>query len=322
VEALWQAGLDGQQLRGMIEDLLWLRSARPGVRYLQRSVALTHRGGGARDGSPILILQQGKVGSISVLDALRSAGRRGVVHLHHVAEDAARWMRHTADAGADLNGLAGRSEEALEWAASRLVRVRYGSYLLRNADRYAPKVIVPVRDPVARSLSLCYHAMRPLVETIPERDALRRLVETYESHFWLWADATPWEVPAFLGSGRFDGNQGSWFQRELAPALGANLLAREIDLRSGFAIEPVGATRVLLLRTERMDEVLPTALAAFLGIKVAPIRANLSGGERYAKFTRTVRIAAASLDRLLGSADAHALFGDDERERSRKRWTE
>jgi hypothetical protein len=230
-------------------------------------------------------------------------------------------MREAAVLGLPLNAAPGRSKPALDWAAQRIARIRHARSLLRDAARNGARVVVVVRDPIARSLSLCFHAHRSRIAGAQEDDALRALLRSYDEHFWLWNDATPWEATALIGGATFDGSRPSWYERELAPALGVDLIKPGLDLRRGFVITEAGSIGVLILKTERLGDVLQSALYRFLGLEIAAVPfSNRAVGRLYERFTSGVSISAERLDRVLGSRSATALFRDDEREALRERW--
>lgn len=220
----------------------------------------------------------------------------------------------------------GRSGTSRAWAAGRLPEVRLVQHLVCGTQETGLKIIVPFRDPIARSLSLCCHANYPsrgFEET--EQETLARLITSYEEHFWLWADATPWEARAFSGRDHFDGTQPSWYERELKSGLklGVDIFAADLDFSEGFQIVTFGAVEVLILKMEMMDRCLPQAFKRFLALDLdtpAVERKNVRRDDLYRKFCANIRISESKIDGLLHSAVYAKFFTEEERAAIRKRW--
>jgi len=302
------------RFRAAAEDLCWLRDPSNIMFYLQMSRRIARQFGTDRKRKPVLVFQNGKVGSQSIFSILVARGWP-VLHTHHATH---AWMKEAVD-----EGLPGTSRR---WAASRLPEVRLLQHLLRGAQETGLSIIIPFRDPITRSLSLCRHTnhgSRDLKET--EQEALARLIFAYEEHFWLWADATPWEASAFSGHDHFDGTQPCWYERELKSGLqlGIDIFDSDLDFSEGFQIVSFGMAEVLLLKMETMDRCLPRALKMFLGLDLetsAIARKNVREDELYRDFCANVRISESKLERLLGTKVYTKFFTEEERAALRQRW--
>jgi hypothetical protein len=306
-------------LADLARDLWWIRQPGPAMAYL-RSLSGQRNGRRGSRTSPVLLLQPGKVGSISIRSALLRDGCSTVLHPHHLSDDAMEWLREAADAGLPLHGFSGRGSDALGWAANRIAQIRGGRALLRPGGPRA-KIILPVRDPIARSVSLCYHTHRH-VGRQRGGTSLAHLLEVFDDAFGFWIDSTPWEAAVLLGRrSRIAHDRASWYQRELTPAAGVDIASERLEMSRGFAVISGPHADVLVIRTERLDEVLSRSLHVFLGLDVGGARReNPSDDPLYEEFVRRVEIPASSVDRVLGSAEATALFTDTERETIRRRW--
>jgi hypothetical protein len=182
-------------------------------------------------------------------------------------------------------------------------------------------VIVPVRDPLARSLSLCYHAHRCALSGRTELEDVRHLVRVYDEHFWLWAHASPWEAVACFDCDPFNAATSSWHQREVRRTLGV-----EPDLLgpippSGFLITR-GKIDLLAVRMDKLQTALPSALSEFLGVTIESVPSeNRTSQPVYAEFIRQARPAPDRVDALLNLPDIAWQFSAEELEDLRKRWS-
>jgi hypothetical protein len=261
------------------------------------------RTSGAR---PILIYQMGKVGSRSVVDALRAMKLgRPVYHVHFLNR-------------ANLD----RAERRLREAYGRRYNVNrwclYESrFVLRHfIDRPAPglTIISLVRDPVARNLSSFFQNVDRF---IPNCAAL------YEAGRIGAAEITR----AYLHGFHEHALPLTWFDEEMKAVFGIDVFAGDA-VRSHndrvFAYRR-GGLDLLVLRTEDLDDVAPAALPEFLRIDTfTPRRANAASEKRYhrvyADVAEGLRLPETYLDAMYGSQYARFFYTAAEVERFRARW--
>ena len=165
-------------------------------------------------------------------------------------------------------------------------------------------VVTMVRDPIQRSVSDFFQSGgrtgRLRDDGLTERVA--RFVEREG-------------IPRTLG----------WFDQELAPVLGIDVLEHPFDPAEGSAVIETPAVRLLVLRQESLH-VAPAALGRFLGldhdVPVAPdnVGAAKPYAAAYADANEALRFDDRVLDLAYGSRWAEHFYSPAEREALRARW--
>ncbi len=249
---------------------------------------------------PILVYSPAQTGSMTVLGAVQSARPENlVVHVHRITRhglDLAR-QRRTSTGGRDLSGL-DRRASAIRAALDR-------------SDDTWP-VITTVRDPVAREVSGFFSAQWAVGGLDPDMDRSAETLESLLERFDAWGSVWTCE---------------EWFVNEFAATIGADPMSHDFDPQQGWAEWQSGRFRVLVLRTESLDERAEGALARFLAAPTTTLsHENATStrpyGELYRWFLESVRLPADRVDRAYLSRYAQHFYTDDERERGRARWVE
>ncbi|HYD97885.1 MAG TPA: putative capsular polysaccharide synthesis family protein [Alphaproteobacteria bacterium] len=179
-----------------------------------------------------LVLQYGRVGSISVVEALQAAEVTPVLHLHKIDEDEVvgelqSYMRDGA-----------RVPDDLTWSAAALLLSR------RNLPI---NVITLVREPFARDLSnLCYGLTDLGRYGGPEGAAAEftRRDATFASR---------------------------WLLRNIVAFTGIDIFAEPFDRERGYSFYRRGRFRLLVMQTELENAAKETALQSFLRLSAPPV---------------------------------------------------
>lgn len=181
---------------------------------------------------PILVYQMGKVGSSTVHDSLLAAGLQSI-HVHFI--DEAHW----------------KSAAAMYTHKGRCLPPHFHvGQLLRwwiRWTRRPVRVVTLVRDPIARNVSSAFE-VGPL-QNVPTSDveaAVEKITKRLHAD-----DALSYAY--------------GWFDREIKPVLGVDVLSHSFNRAKGFARITHSHADILVLAMERLDQLVPTVLSDFAG---------------------------------------------------------
>nr|WP_259060078.1 putative capsular polysaccharide synthesis family protein [Salinibacter ruber] len=237
----------------------------------------------------ILVYQMGKVGSTSVQRSLYDAGF-GPLHVHYIHADLPHMERFTET----------EKDFPLHFYIGRVLRY----YLAITSHRL--KIITLVRDPIARFISAQFQTLDH--EPIPPDDAdsaVQQLRETIRSK--------PETV-------RF-----RWFKREMEPLLGVNPIKEPFDREAGYGRVESSRADVLVLKLERLSELIPTVVSSFVGEKLSVVRANEGQKKNYADYYREVLdrfdLSEETCRRIYDHAHTTHFYTPDETHQFVEKWT-
>jgi len=270
-------------------------------------------------GDPILIYTVGKVGSRSVVSALRASElARPVHHVHWLTDtklaDASRGYREGARRyrGTDKSR---RFLQRFIWLGEFL------NHEIAQADRVWT-VVTLVRDPVARNVSSFFQNIGRFYDFWPmdelehrdTDDVARELVdlflESYPTNSTLISD---------------DGDPLVWFDEELKAVFDVDVYAGSFPAKVGFRTYSSATANVLLIRVEDLDRVASHAFGSFLGASGVTVeRRNDSLSKPYSAVYRRFRellvMPEDYLDRLYTSRYATHFYTEAETAAFRDRW--
>jgi hypothetical protein len=193
----------------------------------------------------------GKVGSTSVYRSLERAGLQPI-HVHFIHSDLTHMERFTET----------DKDFPLHFYIGRLLR-RY----LRLTSRRI-KVITLVRDPIARYISAQFQTLdhEPIPQDDPET-AVRQLENTVRNGEKVTFD---------------------WFAREMEPLLDVNPIAEPFDREAGYALLEAPKADVLVLKLERLSDLIPTVVSSFVGEELSVVQANRGKKKDYSDYYQEV----------------------------------
>lgn len=233
---------------------------------------------GDRGKCPILVFQMGKVGSRTVNDALRRlALNTAVIHAHVLSPE----------------GIREGEVSSRSWSKSRQERWR-NEYLRRIIETGGSErrwqVISLVRDPIARNVSAFFQNLD--IWQQQELDNQR-----------------PVEIPELQQRfmNEFDHDRPLvWFDREIKPLFGIDVLAHEFPQEKGYAIYHGAFADLLVIKLEKIDKCITDAMQEFLGIegflpKVQNLGSMKTSGPIYCEFKESLVLSNDYIERLYQS---------------------
>lgn len=242
---------------------------------------------------PILVYQMAKVGSMSVYRALRAAGLRPL-HVHSIVDHITPDIRalHTS-VGEPIGTyvLVGRLlSPYLRWTRHRI------------------RVISLVRDPVARYVSKLYQ-MPDLYEFVHAGavDVARIIAERLEH------------------TEELDEEVFTWFDREIKRRLAVDVMAKPFDRERGFGTYRGPRADVLVIKMEKLSELLPTVVSDFVGAPLRPVRANVgkekAGGDDYMRVLAAIKLPDRVASRIYDDGWVRHFYTAQERSAFKAKWT-
>jgi len=262
-----------------------------------------------RPGPPIVVYQMGKVGSTSVVHTVRALfPDRPVYNVHHLTKEG---LDYTADA----YSLQGR---AFPGYAYWVARYLYGRVDAATEGRWS--VITLTRDLVARNVSgffetlaAWYPAWCPRAYDRLDTSARLSLFDEMRDVF---LECYPHDVAA------------GWFEAELEPVLGIDVLAKEFPRELGYDVYGGDSADLLVLRLENLSGCYQTALSVFFGRDLSGLdlaRANVAEEKPYKRFYQEFSswlvLPDDYLQRMYGTRYARHFYSEAELREFRKRWS-
>ena len=241
--------------------------------------------------NPILIYQMAKVGSTSVYQSMRASGLTPL-HVHFLTK---RKVKRT------LSHYERNSYPPMHLYVSQLLL----PYL--QLTSHSVQVITLVRDPIARFVSGQYQN--------PERNGVAGL--TVE-------DACQ-ELVRRLSKPRAMQYTFGWFDREMKSALDVDVMAESFDRERGFIRCQGPRADVLVLKLERLSDLLPTVVSDFVGASLQPVRANVGArketGSTYKAVCDALHVPATVADTIYAHDWVRHFYTPQEIKTFKARWT-
>lgn len=257
---------------------------------------------------PVLVYQMGKVGSTSITEALREAGYRRVYQLHFLNPS------NMAESEAVYRTLFPRLK--------RLDRHLINSFYVRGliekptvGERW--KILTLIREPMARNVSAFFQNMD--LEFDPEERVINRAGGRE------WSGQLDDLIDLFLEDFQHQ-STSRWFDDEIKYVFGVDVLGEPFDMERGFKIYDGRNADVLLIKYERLNEVMADALTEFLGITNVSLGSQNKAEDKYYSaqyraFLESGNLPQWYLDKLYGSRTIRHFYSEEEILQFRHRWS-
>ncbi len=259
----------------------------------------------------LFIHQMGKVGSTAVASSLRANGydqNAQIIQTHFLSPKGRAFVEKLeVDGRGGWQNLTPRTKRFLVF--SRVV-----GQMLENGylNQHKSKVITLVRDPIATNISGFFHNYLwwpPRLQERPSRYSEEFLKDLYQQFMAVY----PHDVPL------------NWFDMELKPLFGIDVLATPFPKEHGFKIYEGKLADVLLLRLDDLHDCAADAFDQFLGIKnFELVHANLAEDKWYADlyqaFKQKIVLPTSYADRVYESTYTRHFYTDVEIDAFRSKW--
>ncbi len=254
---------------------------------------------------PIIIFQPGKVGSTSVHASLekkyQELGLSVPIHHAHILQNVDEQIEFVTRARADASNTIKKLMES---------KILYEQ--IQNHPEMRWNVISLARDPVAQKVSAVFQLIDEYIpnwQKLSEENLLGSLQK-------LLLEKEEFEA------GRLD----RWFEKQLNPVLGIDVLAEPFSRQNGFHIYRRGNLNLLIIRLEDLDRIGGQVFHEFLGITDLKIVNTNIGAEKpyhrlYEQFKKKP-IPSAYLDSAYATKYARHFYTDEEIEAFRARWSQ
>jgi hypothetical protein len=257
--------------------------------------------------SAVLVYQMGKVGSASVMHALKSEAVPAF-HVHNLAPD------QLARSGELHRRAYGRFDMSYTWYV--------GCALSRRIQAAAPgrqfRVITLVRDPIAREVSGIFQVPELYGSDLVDAERcfdVERVLARLHVRFC--------EEPE-----NGCGYTFAWFDRELRAVLGVDVLGSPFPRERGYTVLEGMRAAVLVLRTEDLDRTLAPGMRELLGLEkcVPAPRANVrdedDAGAAYREVRARLRLPRDVVRKIYAHPFVRHFYPDAMIERFAARWTD
>ncbi|MBD3276105.1 MAG: hypothetical protein GF372_12385, partial [Candidatus Marinimicrobia bacterium] len=111
-----------------------------------------------------------------------------------------------------------------------------------------------------------------------------------------------------------------WFNNELKPTLGIDVLNEDFDRDDGYAIITKGNISVLILQTEKLDTLFPTVISDFIGSRIAPVKARVRKNPIYSKLKKNLNFQDSFLERTYNQPGMKHFYSDKDIDKFISRW--
>lgn len=247
--------------------------------------------------TPILVYQMARVGSQSVYHSLRANSLSQSYHLHVFSAENLYLIYPRTLRTARLQAVFHHFQRE-----ATILGPLLGRHMQRGGR---VKVITPIRDPIARNVSLFFH-MLWVAGVSFEHVPLEELTEL------------------FLTDMRHD-IALRWFDLEVQPSLGIDVYQHPFPQELGYVtiIEP--HADILIYQAELADGVKERILAEFLALDQFRLLQRNNADRtpyamKYRQFLKDVCLAAEYVEEMCQSRYVRHFYSETERDRMRRKW--
>lgn len=274
-----------------------------------RAVQLNERCGGIIDEeifdvfaySPIWVYQPGKVGSSTIFKSIRDIGKK-CIHTHDIPYQ---------------------------------MRLKYGeegySKFKESIKKINKKVIVTVRDPIGRDLSMFAYLTEfiymGLIQEELSGDFVQSFYEYLGKYTGKYSDKTKagYTWKEYIAENFRYGAEIDWFDLEIKELFGIDVFEEGFDKEQGYSIISGDNIEILVMQMEKVNK-LEGVIAEFIGddFKIGTLNEAKDFSYHYAynQLKEQVIIPQEYLDLYYGpESKLHHFYSDSDIEKFRKKWS-
>jgi len=240
-------------------------------------------------GTPVIVYQMGKVGSVSIKNSLESCGVAPVFHVHKMNPSGIHWVRHKY--------LVINQIPWTYWLGERLFAdiIHKG----RTAN-----FITLVREPISRSISDFFENFGKFIDDSNY---------TVEELIRIFIEKAAHAIPLI------------WFDKEMKPILGIDVYQYPFPKEKGYHVIEKGNFKLLIIKLDIDDSEKERAISEFLGISDFKLtRSNIakekSYATMYADFTKKIELPESYVEIMCNSEYTRHFYTDAEIEAIRSKW--
>lgn len=183
----------------------------------------------------IMVYQPGKAGSTTISESLKKVGVKAS-HCHYLYD-------------------VGWDKEYLEWCTE-------------TRKNYRGKIIIPIREPISRDISDYFQGLggrlAAMLETYQFSELLEGFKKVYVNGLFQETNYETKYMFPWLNYVKY-GYQFDFFDKELKKNFGIDVFEYPFDVEKGYSIIKQGDVEVMILQSERMND-LEQQMADFFGI--------------------------------------------------------
>lgn len=188
----------------------------------------------------ILIYQLGKVGSTTLVDSIEAGG----IHTSHC---------HSLFSLPSVNE-----------------NVKLNEYRNKIISNYTGKIIIPIREPIARDISQYFQLLWVRLGVLCKEYNIQNIIDGFfEIYYYSLTKKTTYDentgLQAVLLNSSCYGPEFDWFHCELKNFLGVDIFDYPFDAEAGYSIYQINGCNIMILQLEKMNS-LEKVIGEFCGI--------------------------------------------------------
>jgi len=243
---------------------------------------------------PLLVLQMGKVGSSSIVNALIRSDRWHIVHIHHMNEKRVGTIwRRNIERGQEHPPNLMASRALLDWLPTYSEKI---------------EIVSAVRDPMARNLSAFYENAGNFL-TIRKNNISESPQETAQIFLKKYRHA----------------NALDWFDANLKKTFGLDVYKKPFNHTANRLVMQNKRGRLIILRAEDSDESKIKNISRHLNLSNVTLERDNDATQKfyadhYKQVKSLITVPEGLLDQIYGSRLARHFYTENELADFRKKW--
>ena len=249
---------------------------------------------------PVIILTPGKVGSSSIYNTLKKNLPNSIFHIHNISKSGIK-ESHISHMISDRK--------------SRPLHLIVSDLLSKKLEKYngAINIITVVREPISREISSYFQNTEFYRNSVESKNLKINKVKSLEILDNIFKD-------------NICLNLENWLNVEILANFGVDVFSQSFDNEKGYVILNKGQYRILLLKTETMNQVFSNAIQEFLTLeKGVPLKNSNIGlnkhyAQQYKDIKNELKISKTVLSSIINSKYCNHFY-NEEKIKILEKWT-